>query len=94
MGNLNSSLILRPVVNGGMMCLSNFHSSFDTFVPRIQASVIGKGEKYDGFHNVDDALFLFDKMLDKYPQPSIVEFTKLLAAVVRMKHCAICRFYV
>ncbi|PPD73989.1 hypothetical protein GOBAR_DD29085 [Gossypium barbadense] len=44
---------------------------------------------YYRFDNVDDAFNLFNKMIQRYPKPSIVEFTKLLAAIVRMKHYAI-----
>ncbi|KHG10005.1 hypothetical protein F383_15566 [Gossypium arboreum] len=44
---------------------------------------------YYRFDNVDDAFNLFNKMIQSYPKPSIVEFTKLLAAIVRMKHYAI-----
>ncbi|MBA0567054.1 hypothetical protein Golob_011815 [Gossypium lobatum] len=52
-------------------------------------SVGGKGKKDDRSDNVDDAFILFNKMIEKYPKPSIVEFTKLLAPIVRMKHNAI-----
>ncbi|KAK9024545.1 hypothetical protein V6N11_004703 [Hibiscus sabdariffa] len=98
MGNLISSLILPTVVNGGRN-LSTFHSSLSPSVTRFAThfkslskkymSLSGKGKKYDAFHNVDDALNLFDKMIGMYPKPSIVEFNKLLAAIVRMKHYAI-----
>ncbi|MBA0624969.1 hypothetical protein Godav_010230, partial [Gossypium davidsonii] len=82
--------------------LSNFHSSSsssssNTIATLIEAiskkpmpmSVRGKGKKDDRSDNVDDALILFNKMIEKYPKPSIVEFTKLLAPIVRMKHYAI-----
>ncbi|MBA0746751.1 hypothetical protein Gogos_009242, partial [Gossypium gossypioides] len=49
----------------------------------------GKGKKDYRFDSVDHALILFNKMIDKYRKPSIVEFTKLLGAIVRMKHYAI-----
>ncbi|XP_052486410.1 pentatricopeptide repeat-containing protein At1g62680, mitochondrial-like [Gossypium raimondii] len=55
----------------------------------MSMSVRGKGKKDDRSDNVDDALILFNKMIEKYPKPSIVEFTKLLAPIVRMKHYAI-----
>ncbi|PPS01996.1 hypothetical protein GOBAR_AA18663 [Gossypium barbadense] len=51
--------------------------------------VRGKGKTDHCFDNVDHALSLFNKMIEKYPKPSIVEFTKLFAAIVRMKHYAI-----
>ncbi|MBA0746108.1 hypothetical protein Gogos_008651 [Gossypium gossypioides] len=52
-------------------------------------SVRGNRKKYDRFNNADDALTLFNKIIEKYPKPWIMEFTKLLAAVVRMKHYAV-----
>ncbi|MBA0692837.1 hypothetical protein Goari_010368, partial [Gossypium aridum] len=97
MGKLPSSFILRSVVNGGSH-LSNFHSfssSSNTIATHIKAlskkpmPVVGKGKKDDRFDNVDDALFLFNKMIVKYPKPSIVEFNKLLGAIVRVKHYAV-----
>ncbi|TYI84818.1 hypothetical protein E1A91_D05G392500v1 [Gossypium mustelinum] len=88
MGKLPSSFILRSLVNGGSH-LSNFHSSSssssNTIAPHIKAlskkamSVRGKGKRDDGFEN----------MIGRYPVPSILEFTKLFAAIVRMKHYAI-----
>ncbi|KAL0456577.1 UNVERIFIED_CONTAM: putative pentatricopeptide repeat-containing protein, mitochondrial [Sesamum latifolium] len=36
-------------------------------------------------HEVDDAVFLFRQMLRMRPQPSVVQFTKLLNVVVKMK---------
>ena len=50
---------------------------------------MANGKKYDCFDNFDDALFLFNRMVEMYPRPSIVEFTKLLGAIVRMKHFAL-----
>ncbi|KAB2032550.1 hypothetical protein ES319_D05G381900v1 [Gossypium barbadense] len=98
MGKLPSSFILRSLVNGGSH-LSNFHSSSssssNTIAPHIKAlskkamSVRGKGKRDDGFENVDHALILFNKMIGRYPVPSILEFTKLFAAIVRIKHYAI-----
>ncbi|KAL0448163.1 UNVERIFIED_CONTAM: putative pentatricopeptide repeat-containing protein, mitochondrial [Sesamum latifolium] len=44
--------------------------------PRIDFSCI---------HEVDDAVFLFRQMLRMRPQPSVVQFTKLLSIVVKMK---------
>ncbi|MBA0721766.1 hypothetical protein Golax_009271, partial [Gossypium laxum] len=87
------------VVNGGSH-LSNFHSSSsssssNTIATHIEAlskkpmPVRGKGKIDYRFDNVDDALIFFNKMIGKYPKPSIVEFNKLLGAVVRMKHYAI-----
>ncbi|KAL4332287.1 hypothetical protein GQ457_07G015290 [Hibiscus cannabinus] len=97
MGRLNASLILPSVVNGGRRYLSNSHSSSSvySFAPHIDALskkpmfVSRKGEKYDCFDSVGDAWIVFNKMVDKYPKPPIVEFNKLLAAVVRMKHYAV-----
>ncbi|MFQ6641186.1 hypothetical protein Gotur_015451, partial [Gossypium turneri] len=99
MGKLPSSFILRSVVNAGSH-LSNFHSfssSSNTIATHIEClskkpmsmPVRGKGKRDHRFDNVDHALSLFNKMIEKYPQPSIVEFTKLFAAIVRMKHYAI-----
>ncbi|KAK8986378.1 hypothetical protein V6N11_009938 [Hibiscus sabdariffa] len=95
MGKLNSSLILPSFVNAGRN-LSSFHSSFSSSVDPLAAhfdalnkkfmSESGKGKKSDGLETVDDALIVFNKMIGKYPKPSIVELTKLLAAVVRMRH--------
>ncbi|KAK8358765.1 hypothetical protein V6Z12_A04G045500 [Gossypium hirsutum] len=48
--------------------------------------VRGKGKRDHRFDNVDHALILFNKMIEKYPMPSIVEFNKLLGAIVKMKH--------
>ena len=45
--------------------------------------------KGGSFRNVDDALDLFDKMLQLSPLPSIVDFTQLLGAIVRMKHYSV-----
>ncbi|KAL0377025.1 UNVERIFIED_CONTAM: putative pentatricopeptide repeat-containing protein, mitochondrial [Sesamum calycinum] len=44
--------------------------------PRIDFSCI---------HEVDDAVFLFRQMLRMRPQPSVVQFTKLLSIIVKMK---------
>ncbi|KAL0413942.1 UNVERIFIED_CONTAM: putative pentatricopeptide repeat-containing protein, mitochondrial [Sesamum radiatum] len=44
--------------------------------PRIDFSCI---------HEVDDAVFLFREMLRMRPQPSVVQFTKLLNVIVKMK---------
>ena len=52
-------------------------------------SVRGSPKHYDSFDNVADALNLFDKMINKSPKPSIVEFNKLLGAIVRAKHYSI-----
>ncbi|TXG75154.1 hypothetical protein ES288_D12G284800v1 [Gossypium darwinii] len=99
MGKLPVSFILRSVVNAGSH-LSNFHSfssSSNTIATHIDClskkpmsmPVRGKGKTDQRFDNVDHALSLFNKMIEKYPKPSIVEFTKLFAAIVRMKHYAI-----
>ncbi|KAL0377006.1 UNVERIFIED_CONTAM: putative pentatricopeptide repeat-containing protein, mitochondrial [Sesamum calycinum] len=40
-------------------------------------------------HGVDDAVFLFRQMLIMRPQPSVVDFNKLLAAVVKMKQYSV-----
>ncbi|XVF37778.1 hypothetical protein REPUB_Repub20aG0039700 [Reevesia pubescens] len=78
--------------------LSSFSSSFTTTNiathlkslthKKNSVTVKGKGKKHDGFcfDSVDDALSLFNRMIVKYPKPSIVEFSKLVAALVRMKH--------
>ncbi|KAL0456565.1 UNVERIFIED_CONTAM: putative pentatricopeptide repeat-containing protein, mitochondrial [Sesamum latifolium] len=44
--------------------------------PRIDFSCI---------HEVDDAVFLFREMVRMRPQPSVVQFTKLLSIIVKMK---------
>ncbi|MFQ6659886.1 hypothetical protein Gotur_028609, partial [Gossypium turneri] len=99
MGKLPSSFFLRSVVNAGSH-LSNFHSfssSSNTIATYIEClskkpmsmPVRGKGKREHRFDNVDHALILFNKMIEKYPKPSIVEFTKLFAAIVRMKQYAI-----
>ncbi|MFQ6641202.1 hypothetical protein Gotur_014992, partial [Gossypium turneri] len=93
------SFILRSLVNGGSH-LSNFHSfssssnSIATHIEALSNKPMsmpgrGKGKKGYRFDSVDHALILFNKMIDKYRKPSIVEFTKLLGAIVRMKHYAI-----
>ena len=41
------------------------------------------------FHNINDALTLFNQMARASPRPSIVEFSKLLGAIVGMKNYAI-----
>ncbi|GMI63651.1 hypothetical protein HRI_000034500 [Hibiscus trionum] len=98
MGKLNSSLILRSVVNAGRnlyIFQSSFSSSVSPFATHIDAldkkpmSGTGKGKKKDRFDSVGNALIVFNKMIGKHPKPSIMEFTKLLAAIVRMKHYAI-----
>ncbi|KAG8475828.1 hypothetical protein CXB51_032773 [Gossypium anomalum] len=90
MGKLPSSFILRSVVNGGSH-LSNFHSfssSSNNIATHIKAlskkpmPVRGKGKKDDRFDIVDDALILFNKMIVKYPKPSIM--MKHYAIVVSM----------
>ncbi|XP_017604706.1 pentatricopeptide repeat-containing protein At5g16640, mitochondrial-like [Gossypium arboreum] len=92
MGKLPSSFIIRSVVNGGSH-LSNFHSfssSSNTIATHIEAlskkpmPVREKGKRDHRFDNVDDALILFNKMTEKHPKPSIVEFTKLLAPIGRI----------
>ena len=42
--------------------------------------------KSRSFRNLDHVLPLFDTMLHMRPLPSIVDFTQLLGAIVRMKH--------
>ncbi|XVE84499.1 hypothetical protein DITRI_Ditri17bG0018400 [Diplodiscus trichospermus] len=93
-----SSLILRSIVDSKAIH-SSFHSSFScpftTFTTHIKTicknsvRVKGKGKKDVWFDNVDDAHTLFNQMFQKYPRPSIVDFTKILSAIVRMKHYAI-----
>ncbi|KAI3704979.1 hypothetical protein L1987_75209 [Smallanthus sonchifolius] len=39
-----------------------------------------------GATKVDDALQMFDEMLQRQPPPSIFQFTKLITAIVNMKH--------
>nr|XP_017224816.1 PREDICTED: putative pentatricopeptide repeat-containing protein At1g12700, mitochondrial [Daucus carota subsp. sativus] len=39
-----------------------------------------------GFDKLDDALVVFDKMLRMKPLPTVIHFTQLLAALVKMKH--------
>ncbi|MFQ6639928.1 hypothetical protein Gotur_015894, partial [Gossypium turneri] len=56
---------------------------------KTSMSVRGNRKKYDRFNNADDALTLFNNVIEKYPKPWIMEFTKLLAAIVRMKHYAV-----
>ncbi|KAK8545443.1 hypothetical protein V6N12_026277 [Hibiscus sabdariffa] len=72
-----------------LLNLSIPHSSFShglkTTITHVQAFT----KNSNCFHNVDQALALFKEMISKYPRPSIVEFTKLLGAMVRMKHYAI-----
>ncbi|KAH1047013.1 hypothetical protein J1N35_037797 [Gossypium stocksii] len=95
MGKLNPPLLLPSIVNAGkhlsIFC-SSISSSSKTIATHIQyftknsMSVRGSPTNFD---NVDDALMLFNKMIDKYPRPSVVEFNKLLGAIVRMKHYAI-----
>ncbi|GMI65601.1 hypothetical protein HRI_000229400 [Hibiscus trionum] len=95
MGKLNSSLILPCFVSGGKNAY-NFRSTLsfspNTIATRIEAlrknsmHVKGNPTRHNRFLSVDDALALFDEMVEKYPMPSIVEFTKLLAPIVRMKH--------
>ncbi|GMI65620.1 pentatricopeptide repeat 3 [Hibiscus trionum] len=86
MAKLISSLFLPSIVTGGRS-LYNFYSSANTLATHIEAlsknstSVRRNPKKYDPFDNVDDALALFHKMIDKYPKPSIVEFNKLLAPI-------------
>ncbi|KAL0413957.1 UNVERIFIED_CONTAM: putative pentatricopeptide repeat-containing protein, mitochondrial [Sesamum radiatum] len=48
--------------------------------PRIDFSCI---------HEADDAVFLFRQMLKMRPKPSVVDFTKLLTVVVKMKQYSI-----
>ncbi|KAL0456606.1 UNVERIFIED_CONTAM: putative pentatricopeptide repeat-containing protein, mitochondrial [Sesamum latifolium] len=60
---------------------SDFHSlsqADGTFSPkpRIDFSCV---------HEVDDAVFLFRQMLRMRPKPSVVQFTKLLSIIVKMK---------
>ncbi|KDP44285.1 hypothetical protein JCGZ_22914 [Jatropha curcas] len=47
----------------------------------------GKGNS-DSFHNIDDCLASFNLMLHSNPPSPIKEFSKLLSALVRMKHYA------
>ncbi|KAH1105868.1 hypothetical protein J1N35_009636 [Gossypium stocksii] len=86
MGKLHSSLIFRSIVNGGRNP-SKFHSSYS--FNTIASHVREKQKKHDSLDNVDDAFFLFNKMIHKYPMPSVVEFNKLLGAIVRMKRYGI-----
>ncbi|KAK9016819.1 hypothetical protein V6N11_079312 [Hibiscus sabdariffa] len=92
MGKLISSVILPTIVNCSN---SRSSSSFKTIATHGKAlsknsmSVSGKPKKFDRFDNVGAALTVFNKMIGKYPKPSIVEFNKLLGAIVRMKHYAI-----
>ncbi|KDP31718.1 hypothetical protein JCGZ_14931 [Jatropha curcas] len=44
--------------------------------------------KSDSFHNIDDCLASFNLMLHSDPPSPIKEFSKLLSALVRMKHYA------
>ncbi|KAG8492304.1 hypothetical protein CXB51_009823 [Gossypium anomalum] len=99
MGKLPSSSILPSLVHAGSH-LSNFHSSSsssNTIATHIEVlskkpmsmPARGKGKRDHRFDNVDHALILFNKMIEKYLKPSIVEFNKLLGAIVRMKHYAI-----
>ncbi|PPD79874.1 hypothetical protein GOBAR_DD23195 [Gossypium barbadense] len=48
-------------------------------------SVRENRKSYPRFNNVDDALTLFHKMIVEHPKPSIVEFTKLLRAILGVK---------
>ncbi|KAH1097589.1 hypothetical protein J1N35_014510 [Gossypium stocksii] len=93
------SFILRSLVNDGSH-LSNFHSfssSSNTIATHIEAlnnkpmymPVRGKGKRDHRFDNVEDTLILFSKMIEKYPKPSVMEFNKLLGAIIKMKHYAI-----
>ncbi|KAL0413925.1 UNVERIFIED_CONTAM: putative pentatricopeptide repeat-containing protein, mitochondrial [Sesamum radiatum] len=63
-------------------CLHNLTHKERSFSPkpRIDFSCI---------HEVDDAVFLFRQMLRMRPQPSVVNFTKLLSIVVKMKQYSI-----
>ncbi|XVE84521.1 hypothetical protein DITRI_Ditri17bG0020400 [Diplodiscus trichospermus] len=101
MGKLYSSisLALSSLIVHHNKTHSCFHSSFScpftTFTTyskalgKNSASVKGTRKQHDSFYNVDDALTLFNRMVQKYFSPFVVEFNKLLSAIVRMKYYAI-----
>ncbi|XP_040966998.1 pentatricopeptide repeat-containing protein At1g62914, mitochondrial isoform X3 [Gossypium hirsutum] len=94
MGKLDSSLLLHSIVNDGMN-LSSFHYSFARYFKIVSNHMETLNESsmsfrqnpktYHRFDNVDDALTLFNEMIEQHPKRSIVEFTKLLVALVRMR---------
>ncbi|XP_017614027.1 pentatricopeptide repeat-containing protein At1g06580-like [Gossypium arboreum] len=97
MGKLDSSLLLHSIVNDGMN-LSSFHYSFARYFKIVSNHMETLNESsmsfrqnpktYHHFNNVDDALTLFNEMIEQHPKRSIVEFTKLLVALVRMRRYA------
>ncbi|XP_016747363.1 pentatricopeptide repeat-containing protein At1g62680, mitochondrial-like [Gossypium hirsutum] len=97
MSKLDSSLLLHSIVNGGRN-LSSFHYSFARYFNTVSNHMETLSENsmsfrqnpknYHRFDNVDDALTLFNEMIEQLPKRSIVEFTKLLVALVRMRRYA------
>ncbi|GMJ12977.1 hypothetical protein HRI_004966900 [Hibiscus trionum] len=94
-----AKLLPSLFVNAGTVRhLSTLSSSLNSIATHFEGfsrnpmSAKGIPKKHDRFDNVDDALAVFNKMIEKHPKPSIVEFTKLLAAIVRMKHYAVAKW--
>ncbi|MBA0881272.1 hypothetical protein Goshw_013299, partial [Gossypium schwendimanii] len=88
MGKLNPHLLLPSIVNAGKH-LSNFCSSISsssskTIATHIQPftknsmSARGNRKNYVGFDNVNDAFALLNKIIDKYPRPSVFPITFVL----------------
>ncbi|MBA0714039.1 hypothetical protein Golax_013035, partial [Gossypium laxum] len=86
--------LLHSIVNGGRN-LSSFHYSFARYFNTVSNHMETLSENsmsfrrnpktYHLFDNVDDALTLFNEMIEQHPKRSIVEFTKLLVALLGVK---------
>ncbi|KAL0414038.1 UNVERIFIED_CONTAM: putative pentatricopeptide repeat-containing protein, mitochondrial [Sesamum radiatum] len=76
-GNLCAFVL--PLFSSGFHGASHKDSPFSS-KPRIDFSSI---------NDVDDAVSLFRDMVRMRPQPSVVQFTKLLTVVVKMKHYSV-----
>ncbi|XP_012845070.1 PREDICTED: putative pentatricopeptide repeat-containing protein At1g12700, mitochondrial [Erythranthe guttata] len=65
---------------------SLFCSNFHSVGPKDRSFSRKRRIDLSCINEVDDVVFLFRQMARMQPQPSVIEFTKLLQVVVEMKH--------
>ncbi|VFQ63130.1 unnamed protein product [Cuscuta campestris] len=82
-----------PAETGTYSPRRRFHSHPE-IIPSANRNRVHSGHDFNSVRDFDHARELFDQMLRAQPLPSILQFTKLLSKIVKMKHygAAVCLF--
>ncbi|KAI3829030.1 hypothetical protein L1987_03144 [Smallanthus sonchifolius] len=93
-GNFFTNSFLLPLQNHlSSSRLGLEFSSHTTFLASLHSNSNSSSHprsKFQKVTNLDDALNMFDEMIQRRPLPSVVQFNQLLNAVTKMKHFSCC----